>query len=78
MHTWITTNSMALGIEQAPSRRGSASALLGIATFAVGGALGFIGGMGGAALGVVMVLFTAAGLAIHATMAPRHPKIAGD
>ena len=77
MHTWITTNSMALGIEQAPSRRGSASALLGIATFAVGGALGFIGGMGGAALGVVMVLFTAAGLAIHATMAPRHPKIAG-
>jgi len=69
MHTWITTNSMALGIEQAPTGRGSASALLGIASFAVGGALGFIGGMGGATLGVMMVLFTVAGLTIHATMA---------
>ena len=78
MHTWITTNSMALGIEQVPSARGSASALLGIASFAVGGALGAISGMGGLVLGVMMVLFTAVGLVIHATMAPRHAGIATE
>jgi DHA1 family bicyclomycin/chloramphenicol resistance-like MFS transporter len=77
MHTWITTNSMALGIELAPSARGSASALLGIAGFAVGGALGYVSGMGGVMLGVMMVVFTGLGLVIHATLAPRPLRPAG-
>ena len=66
-------NGMALGFSNAPAGRGSASALLGIASFAVGGALAPVSGLGGPMLGVMMVVFTVLAMVLHATMAPRHP-----
>ena len=76
MTTLITTNGMALGINLAPTRRGSAAALLGIASFAVGGVMAPLSGLGDVMLGVMMLLFTVVGLAVHATLAPRQVRIA--
>jgi DHA1 family bicyclomycin/chloramphenicol resistance-like MFS transporter len=64
-------NNMALGFSHAPAGRGSASALLGIASFAVGGALAPVSGLGPDMLGVMMVIFTVLAMVLHATMAPR-------
>ena len=75
MTTLITTNGMALGINLAPTRRGSAAALLGIASFAVGGVMAPLSGLGDVMLGVMMLLFTVVGLAVHATLAPRQAWI---
>ena len=67
----IFANSTALGIQASPVRAGSASALLGIAGFLVGGALAPLGGLGGAALGVLMLTFSVLGLVLHRIMGGR-------
>ncbi len=71
--TLAFANGTALGFEAAPARAGSASALLGISGFLVGGLLAPLGSVGGAAMGVLMVAFTAAGLLAHRFMAPARP-----
>jgi DHA1 family bicyclomycin/chloramphenicol resistance-like MFS transporter len=61
----VFANSLALGIRVSPVRAGSASALLGISGFLVGGLLAPLGGLGGAAMGVLMLAFAAGGLVLH-------------
>jgi DHA1 family bicyclomycin/chloramphenicol resistance-like MFS transporter len=67
-------NSTALGIAASPVRAGSASALLGISGFLVGALLAPLGGLGGAALGILMVTFALLGLVVHRIMGgTEHP-----
>jgi MFS transporter, DHA1 family, multidrug resistance protein len=70
-NTWNFANATAIGFEIAPARAGSASAILGISGFLVGGLLAPLGSLGGAAMGVLMVAFTATALVLHRFMAPR-------
>lgn len=64
-NTWVFANATAIGFDVAPARAGAASALLGVAGFAVGGLLAPLSGLSPAALGVMMVLFTLCGLLVH-------------
>lgn len=66
-------NASALGINASPVRAGSASALLGIAGFLVGGLMAPVSGLGGAAMGIMMAVFCAIGLAVHRWMVPPGP-----
>jgi DHA1 family bicyclomycin/chloramphenicol resistance-like MFS transporter len=61
----VFANSLALGIRASPVRAGSASALLGISGFLVGGLLAPLGGLGGAAMGMLMLVFAGIGLVLH-------------
>ena len=73
----IFANSTALGLQASPVRAGSASALLGISGFLVGGLLAPLGGLGSAALGVLMLGFALTGLLVHAFLKPRSPRTEG-
>ena len=53
--------------------RVTAAALLGISGFLVGGLLAPLGGLGSAALGVLMLGFALTGLLVHAFLKPRTP-----
>lgn len=64
-------NATALGINSSPVRAGSASALLGIAGFLVGGLLAPVSGLGGAAMGITMTVFIVLGMVVHRFMVPR-------
>ncbi|MFM1916881.1 MAG: hypothetical protein RJB01_396 [Actinomycetota bacterium] len=64
-NTWVFANATAIGFDVAPARAGAASAMLGVAGFAVGGLLAPLTGMGTVALGVMMVIFTGGGLLVH-------------
>ena len=63
-------NATALGIQVSPVRAGSASALLGISGFLIGGLMAPLGGLSSSSLGVVMVVFALAGLTLHRVMRP--------
>lgn len=64
-------NATALGINASPVRAGSASALLGIAGFLVGGLLAPVSSLGGAAMGIAMSAFCVFGLLVHGFMVPK-------
>lgn len=69
----IFANATALGIAVSPVRPGSASAVLGISGFLVGGLLAPLGGLGGASMGLLMAAFAIGGLLAHRFMLPRTP-----
>ena len=71
----VFATSTALGIGHSPVRAGSASALLGIAGFLVGGLLGPLGGLGAVPFGILIVVFASAGLLIHRVVPPHGPSV---
>lgn len=77
----IFANATAMGIAVSPVRPGSASALLGIAGFLVGGLLAPVGSLGGVSMGVLLAAFAMAALVVHRVLAPRSavtPPVAGS
>lgn len=77
----IFANATAMGIAVSPVRPGSASALLGIAGFLVGGLLAPVGSLGGVSMGVLLAAFAVAALVVHRVLAPRSsvtPPVAGS
>ncbi len=67
----VFATSTAQGIRRAPVRAGSASALLGISGFLVGGLLGPLGGLGSVAFGLLIVGFASVGILLHLVLPPR-------